>query len=173
MHRQSRLGVSSHHDPLFGPQASLWQDLGLRSLLPEENTKEVPPGMAGAKRGPERDRSVGARTISDEVEEGDEEDEEGGEGGEGQGEEEDGRTENGGRSFMSRGEGDDTGADGGDGEDSLIEEELEGEEEGGNENEEREAYIDRSGFDGDGGPNEDESYYERQWRMFQEMGGRM
>jgi hypothetical protein len=158
MHRPSRLGGSSHHDPLFGPQSSLWQDLGLRSLLPEENAKEVPPGMAGAKRGPERDRSIGATTISDAGEDGEEEEGEGGPERE-DGEEEEGSEDGGGgRSFMSRGEaGDITG--GGAGEDSLIhEEEEEEEEEGGDENQDHGAYGDRRGFDGEGRPDEGESY---------------
>lgn len=35
-----------------------WGELGLRDLLPVERGREVPPGMAGAKRGPEDDRSA-------------------------------------------------------------------------------------------------------------------
>lgn len=33
-----------------------WPELGLRDLLPAKVGREVPPGMAGAKRGPEDDR---------------------------------------------------------------------------------------------------------------------
>ncbi|CED83066.1 hypothetical protein [Phaffia rhodozyma] len=55
-----------------------WTELGLRDVLPEERGREIPPGMAGAKRGPEADGEFlsDGEEESMVVEEGTEEEEE-------------------------------------------------------------------------------------------------
>ncbi|KAL7411900.1 hypothetical protein BDY24DRAFT_395293 [Mrakia frigida] len=53
----TRASPFHHPNPSSFSQQPTWGDLALRDLLAHEMGKEVPPGMAGAKRGPQEDRS--------------------------------------------------------------------------------------------------------------------